>query len=321
MRTSAGTDIVHVASLTKRYRSGSGISDVSLSVPACSITGFVGVNGAGKSTTLRCIVGLLQPDAGRVALFGSPATAEARRRIGFLPEERGLFSSEQVRDAIAFYGRLKGMARRAAYASADTLLERIGLGAQGKARIGTLSKGNMQRVQLLCALVHDPKLLLLDEPLSGLDPMGQTELLSLFAEFRSKGGAILFSSHSMAAVENICDRVIVLSGGQVVYEGSTADVAMRAPHGVIVVTTDAAGLTAAASAIGGEVRILSAGSDAVRYQVQLPLHVTHPVLMRALADHAVPILDFRPIKQDLEGAFWTLSKDEAAATRRESLAA
>jgi len=151
--------------------------------------------------------------------------------------------------------------------------------------------------------------------------MGQTELLSLFAEFRSKGGAILFSSHAMAAVENICDRVIVLSGGQVVYEGSTADAATRAPHGVIVVTADAAGLAAAASRIGGEVRILSAGSDTARYQVRLPLHVTHPVLMRALADHAVPILDFRPIKQDLEGAFWALSRDEPAAKRRESLAA
>src|SRR6185369_9354471 len=136
-----------------------------------SVTGFIGVNGAGKSTTLRCIMGLLEPDAGEIQLFGAAPSRAARARIGFLPEERGLFPHERAREAIAFHGRLKGMRRRDALDAADRLLERIGLGARRYDRLANLSKGNAQRVQVLCALVHEPQLLLLDEPLSGLDPV------------------------------------------------------------------------------------------------------------------------------------------------------
>ena len=125
-----GTDLLKVSALARRYAGGNGISSVSLSVPAGSVTGFIGVNGAGKSTTLRCVMGLLKPDAGAVQLFGAPASRLSRARIGFLPEERGLFAHERARDAIAFHGRLKGMSRKNALGSADRLLERIGLGSR-----------------------------------------------------------------------------------------------------------------------------------------------------------------------------------------------
>src|SRR3569623_1788518 len=163
-------DLLKITGLAKRFRGGEGIGDVSFSVPAGTVTGFIGINGAGKSTTLRCALGLLKPDAGKIFLFGAPFDLTSRRRIGFLPEERGLFPHERARDAIAYQGRLKGMTRRAALAAADRLLERVGLGARKHDRIASLSKGNAQRVQVLAAMVHDPELLLLDEPLSGLDP-------------------------------------------------------------------------------------------------------------------------------------------------------
>jgi ABC-2 type transport system ATP-binding protein len=310
------TDFLKITGLAKRFAGGGGISNVSMSVPAGAITGFIGVNGAGKSTTLRCVLGLLKPDAGDISLFGAAASRTSRIQIGFLPEERGLFPHERARDAIAFYGRLKGMRCRDALMAADHLLDRIGLGTRKAERLGTLSKGNVQRVQILCALVHEPKLLLLDEPLSGLDPVAQAEMLSLLAEFRSRGGAVLFSTHSMTAAENLCDRVVILSGGRTAFEGPVPEASALAPHGAIVVTADATGLTLAAKDVGGAASALSGKiGEAVRWQVTLPRHVTHPALIRALAEHGVPIFAFQPIKADLEGAFWHLAEQPSAVVR------
>jgi ABC-2 type transport system ATP-binding protein len=316
MPGSQSTDLLNITALAKRFAGGGGISNVSLSVPAGSITGFIGVNGAGKSTTLRCVMGLLKPDAGDVRLFGVPAHFSARDKIGFLPEERGLFPYERARDAVAFHGRLKGMGRRDALMAADRLLERIGLGARKNDKLASLSKGNAQRVQVLCALVHEPSLLLLDEPLSGLDPVAQVELLSLLAEFRGRGGAVLFSTHSMAAAENVCDRVVMLSAGRTAFEGVLSDAFALAPHGAIVVTTDAVGLAAAASALGGSVLPLaSAMGEAGRWRVLLPRDITHPALIRALAERGVPLFAFQPVKEDLEGAFLHLVETPPAARR------
>lgn len=309
-------DLLRITGLAKRFRGGEGISDVSFSAPAGAVTGFIGVNGAGKSTTLRCALGLLKPDAGEISLFGAPFNLRARLRVGFLPEERGLFPHERARDAIAFHGRLKGMERKAALNSADRLLERVGLGARKYDRIASLSKGNAQRVQVLAAMVHDPDLLLLDEPLSGLDMIAQSELLSLLAAFRARGGGILFSTHSLAAAETICDRVVMLSAGRTIFEGAVPDASALAPHGAIVVTADAAGLGAAAAMLGGHI-VPVAGSmgEAARWRVVLPRHITHPALIRALSERSVPVFAFEPIKPGLEGAFWHLAQRRPPESR------
>jgi ABC-2 type transport system ATP-binding protein len=309
-------EFLKVAGLAKRFAGGGGIVDVSLCAPRSSITGFIGNNGAGKSTTLRCVLGLLHPDAGEIRLFGAAASLSARKRIGFMPEERGLFPHERARDAVAFHGRLKGMNRHDAFAAADRLLDRVGLGTRKAHRLGSLSKGNAQRVQVLCALVHEPRLLLLDEPLSGLDPLAQGEMLSLLAEFRGRGGAVLFSTHSMAAAESACDRVVMLSSGRTVFEGPVPDAAALAPHGAIVVTTDGAGLVAAAEAVGGQAFPLTAAmGEAGRWRVVLPRNVTHPALIHALAAQGVPLFAFQPIKADLESAFLHLAESPAAQSR------
>ncbi len=311
------SDVLQVRDLKKRFRGGGGVEAVSLTVQAGSVTGFIGVNGAGKSTTLRCILGLLAPDAGDVRLFGATADDAGRRRVGFLPEERGLFPRERAREAIAFHARLKGMAKRDALRAADRLLERIGLGGRERARIEELSKGNAQRVQILCALAHGPELLILDEPLSGLDPVAQSEVLSLFAEFRAGGGAILFSTHSMSAAETLCDRVVMLAGGRTVFEGPLAEASANAPHGAVVVTAEADGLSAAARSVGGTIQPMSGRiGEAARWRVVLPREVTHPALMRALAEYSVPIFAFEPIKPDLEAAFWDLAAPTSGAERR-----
>ena len=321
MNGAFASELLRVDGLAKRYGGGSGIRDVSFSVPTGAITGFIGVNGAGKSTTLRCILGLIRPDAGRVSLFGAEANAATRRRIGFLPEERGLTPRERARDVIAFHARLKGVPARDARRRADALLERIGLATRAKARIEELSKGNAQRVQILCALAHQPDLLILDEPLSGLDPIGQAEVLSLLAEFRTGGGAILFSTHAMASAQQICDRVVMIAQGRTVFDGRTAEAFERAPHGAVVVTGDADALQAAAKALGGAASLLPARmGEAGRWRVTLPPQVPHPALVRALADHGVTLMAFEPIKADLEGAFWRLAAPEAAKPTLKSAA-
>jgi len=306
---SQASDLLRVSALARRFAGGNGISNISFSVPAGTVTGFIGVNGAGKSTTLRCIMGLLAPDAGEIHLFGAAASRASRRRIGFLPEERGLFPHERAREAVAFHGRLKGMRRKDALSEADRLLERIGLGARRNDKLASLSKGNAQRVQILCALVHRPQLLLLDEPLSGLDPVAQADMLSLLVEFRGRGGAVLFSTHSMASAEKVCDRVVMLSEGRTVFEGAMPEASALSPYGAEIVTADGDGLAAAARSVGGQVIPLASGmGEAGRWRVVLPRHVTHPALVRALAEHRVPILNFQPIQASLESAFWQVAR-------------
>jgi ABC-2 type transport system ATP-binding protein len=306
--------VLRVSRLTKRYPKGVGLHDISFALSAGSVTGFIGANGAGKSTTLRCVMGLTEPDSGTVELFGRPASFAARRRVGFLPEERGLAPRERARDVIAFNARLKGVERRAAYARADRLLERIGLGDRLRARIGDLSKGNAQRVQILCAIAHQPDLLVLDEPFSGLDPMAQAEVQSLFSEFRSGGGAILFSTHAMSVAERLCDQIVIVSEGRTVFSGDAAEVAAHAPHGVYVTCEDDAALLEIVASLGGEAQAFPGKiGEALRWRVLLPQQVPYPALMRAMADRALAVHGFDPIQADLEGGFWSLSTVRKAA--------
>jgi ABC-2 type transport system ATP-binding protein len=301
--------ILSVTALKKHFPNGNGIHEVSFSVPKGSVTAFIGANGAGKSTTLRCIVGVMRPDAGEIGLFDEPWSKAARAKVGFLPEERGLFAHERARDAIAFHGALKGMRRREALEAADRLLQRAGLSGRERDRVGSLSKGNAQRVQVLCALVHRPGLLLLDEPLSGLDPAAQADMLSLLAEYRAEGGAILFSTHSMAAAEGFCDRIVMLADGRTVFEGTLAEASQRASRGMIVIaTSDGAGLRTAVSAVGGQVRPLpSIAGDVPRWRVLVPPHISDAALARALSNRGVAIEMVQAAKPDLETAFWNLA--------------
>jgi len=300
-----------VTNVARIYGEGRGVEDVTFSTPRASITAFVGVNGAGKSTTLRCIMGLIRPDRGAITLFGERAGPAQRRRIGFLPEERGLNPRERARDAIAFHAELRGWPRTRALSTADRLLERIGLGGRTDARIGQLSKGNAQRVQLLCALVHEPELLLLDEPLSGLDPISQMEVNALLREFRARGGAVLFSTHAIASAEQLCDRVVMLAGGRTAFEGSVAEAGLRAPHGAVITTVDGAALAGVAKRLGGAAYPIGGTSSApggcTQWRVVAPPEVSHATLWEATAAHGVTVLTFEPIRPNLEAAFWALA--------------
>lgn len=206
--------------LVKRFGERRVVDGVDLAVPRGAIYGVLGPNGAGKTTTLRTLLGIIEPDEGRRAILGHYAPREASDRVGYLPEERGLYPSMKARDAIAFMGALRGLDRKTGRARAAELMEAAGLGQAVDEKIKKLSKGMAQLVQLLGSVVHRPDLLVLDEPFSGLDPVNQEKLEALILAERDRGATVLFSTHIMAHAERVCDRLAIIAGGKRRFEGT-----------------------------------------------------------------------------------------------------
>ena len=216
---------VCVDRVTKRFSGHTAVHQLSLDVPAGGIFGLLGPNGAGKSTTIRLIMGILQPDEGRVTLFGSDrGSRRLSERIGYLPEERGLYKKMQVLEHLAFLGEVKGMPRAEARKRALAWLERLGIGAWAQKKVEDLSKGMQQKVQFAGALLHDPELLILDEPFSGLDPVNAQVMKDIVVELARSGRTVLFSTHVMEQAERMCDRIAIIARGEVVVGGTLAQV-------------------------------------------------------------------------------------------------
>jgi ABC-2 type transport system ATP-binding protein len=216
--------------VSKRYGDTVALDALSFAVPAGRMFGFVGPNGAGKTTAMRIVLGVLAADAGEVVWHGLPLDAEARRGIGYMPEERGLYPKMPVREQLEYLAELHGMSEARARATAEHWLERLGVSERADDPVEALSLGNQQRVQLAAALVHEPRLLILDEPFSGLDPVG-VDVLSevLLDEVRARGATIVFSSHQLELVERLCDAVAIIAGGRLVACGRVDE--LRRVHG------------------------------------------------------------------------------------------
>ncbi len=208
-----------IRSLSKRYGDVVALDDASFDVRPGRIVGFLGPNGAGKTTAMRCIFGLANPDAGEISWQGHVVGHHDRLRFGYMPEERGLYPRMRVGEQLAYFGFLSGMSRSQARQAADHWLGTLGLSDRARSRLEELSHGNQQRVQLATALVHEPELLVLDEPFSGLDPLGIEAMSALLVEQSQRGVAILFSSHQLDLVEDICEDVVIVDRGEVVLDG------------------------------------------------------------------------------------------------------
>ncbi|MET4666720.1 ABC-2 type transport system ATP-binding protein [Sphingomonas sp. PvP056] len=199
------------------------VDGVDISVPKGAIYGVLGPNGAGKTTTLRMLLGIIEPDAGARTLLGHDRPREVSDRVGYLPEERGLYPAMRAKDAIAFLGALRGLDLKTGRKRAVVLLEAAGLGHAVDTRIRKLSKGMAQLVQLLGSVVHQPDLLVLDEPFSGLDPVNQERLEAMIFAERDRGATVLFSTHVMAHAERLCDRLAIIAGGKRRFEGTVGE--------------------------------------------------------------------------------------------------
>ena len=262
-----------LSGLSKRFGSLQALDDLSLFLDRGEIVGFVGSNGAGKSTTMRIVMGVLTADSGAVTWMGAPVDAAIRRTIGYMPEERGLYPRMKVAEQLVYLARLHGLSASAAKAAADRWTERLGLEGRRGDEVQSLSLGNQQRVQLAAALVSDPELLILDEPFSGLDPVAVDVMSQVLLERASAGVPTLFSSHQLDVVERLCNRVVIIRSGRLVADGTIPELqATETPRWRVVVEqaagsppVQAASLNLPAPAVelddAGRLVITAAGAD------------------------------------------------------------
>ncbi|WP_067778472.1 ABC transporter ATP-binding protein [Actinomyces vulturis] len=208
--------------LEKSFGSLKALNDVSFDVPEGEIVGFVGANGAGKSTSMRIAMGTVVADAGQVTWRDEPMNLAIRRRVGYMPEERGLYPKMKVADQLVYLARLHGMSTPDAQAAMETWTKRLGVDARQNDEVQKLSLGNQQRVQLAASLVHNPDILILDEPFSGLDPLAVDVMSSVLHERSREGVSVLFSSHQLDLLERICDRVVIIQSGEIVANGTVS---------------------------------------------------------------------------------------------------
>jgi ABC-2 type transport system ATP-binding protein len=254
--------VLALIDLTKRYGGVTALDGLTMTVAGGRMHGFVGRNGAGKTTTMRIALGLARPDAGEVTWNGAPVAADDRRRFGYMPEERGLYPKMSLVDQVAYFGELSGLPGGDARAAARRWLAELGLEERLTDRAETLSQGNQQRVQQAAALVHDPDLLVLDEPFNGLDPVGVDVLSDVLRAQVERGVAVVFSSHQLDLVERLCDEVTFIDAGRVVAAGEIRALRTGRSRPLVRVVLDG-GWTQWADGLEGTVAVRADGDAAV----------------------------------------------------------
>jgi ABC-2 type transport system ATP-binding protein len=300
---------LEMSEVTKRFGGFTAVDRLSFHVPAGEVVGFLGPNGAGKSTSLRIALGVMEPDAGEVRLLGDRPRLESLKRVGFLPEERGLYKKMTARDTLVHFGRLKGLEASVARRRADELLEAAGLGGFSRARISKLSKGMAQKVQILSTLIHRPDFLILDEPFSGLDPVNQQVLEDLIRSEHARGATILFSTHVMEHAERLCDRIVMLARGQKVFDGSLEQAFSRLGKGARLNVDTGFDLAAALGPRGFKAERSVENGVGEAWRVDLPAGRSVQDVLRAAIEAGVPILGFHPEQVRLRDVFVALTGD------------
>ncbi len=216
--------MLKLQSVTKSYADKIAVKNLSFEVPRGEIFGILGPNGAGKTSTIRMICGITFPDSGTIEFLGRPMNEELQSKIGYLPEERGLYKKMKVGDVLLYFAQLKGLSRAEAKARIAHWAKRFEAEAWLKKKVDELSKGMQQKVQFMSVLLHEPELLILDEPFSGLDPINSELMMDVILEFKEAGKAILFSTHRMEQVEKICDSIVLINNGEAVLSGKVREV-------------------------------------------------------------------------------------------------
>ncbi|MDP8914763.1 MAG: ATP-binding cassette domain-containing protein [Pseudomonadota bacterium] len=301
---------IEARGLFKAFDGKTAVDGVDIAVPEGTIYGILGPNGAGKTTTLRMLLGIIDPDRGHRTLLGHERPLEAAGLVGYLPEERGLYPAMTPREAIAFMGALRGLPLDVGRKRAEGLLRDNGLGDYTNKPIKSLSKGMAQTVQLFGTIVHRPRLIVLDEPFSGLDAINQGRLETLIREEAAAGATIIFSTHVIAHAERLCERIAIIAGGRIGFEGSVAAARDRLKPQVRLRTRAAEGVWRAALPPGAELR------DGV-WHFELPNSGIEP-LLKALIDGGAGIEDLSIERPGLHDAFVAIAGDAAARAMAES---
>lgn len=220
--------------VTKRFGAFTAVDDLSMAVPQGCIYGFLGQNGAGKTTTIRMVMSIFRQDHGSIEVLGHNDAADVKDRLGYLPEEKGLYKKMRTAEIVAYFGKLKGMDRATANLKAEDLLKRYGLGDWLDKKCEAMSKGMGQKVQILGTIIHDPDLVILDEPFSGLDPVNRDVMRDTILQMKREGRTVIFSTHVMEQAEKLCDEMMMIHKGQLAFEGSVAQIKAGRDRGIRV---------------------------------------------------------------------------------------
>jgi ABC-2 type transport system ATP-binding protein len=226
---------VKLTDVCKTFDSFKAVDSVSFAIEAGTIYGLLGPNGAGKTTTIRMVLGIILPDSGTVEVLGDPRHTRSNDRVGYLPEERGLYRKMKVIDLLTFFGEIKSMNRRAARRAAADWLDRLKLSDAAAKKVEELSKGMQQKVQFIATVIHEPELVILDEPFSGLDPVNVNVLMDIILEFNRKGHTVVFSTHMMEQVERLCKEICLIDKGRKILEGRLADIKRKYGHNSVTI--------------------------------------------------------------------------------------
>jgi ABC-2 type transport system ATP-binding protein len=309
---------IELHGISKRFAGHTAVRSLSLTVPRGGIYGLLGPNGAGKSTTIRMILSILLPDDGTVTLFGGePASRNLSERIGYLPEERGLYPRMKVAEQLTFLGEAKGLPRARARQLCREWLARLGIADWGDKKVQDLSKGMQQKVQFIGALLHEPELVILDEPFSGLDPVNSQVMKDVVVEIARSGRTVLFSTHIMEQAEKMCDRVAIIARGQKVLDGSLAEIKAGAGrrHIALAYHRDAA---RAAQVLEDRKLVAKADDYGASAEVELATGADPDDLLRNLVESGVGLSRFEIVEPSLQSIFIDrVGRDAATAPATE----
>ncbi|HEY3279936.1 MAG TPA: ATP-binding cassette domain-containing protein [Gemmatimonadales bacterium] len=305
--------VVAVDHVTKRFAGHTAVDALSISVPSGVIYGLLGPNGAGKTTTIRMIMDIYEPDAGSVRLFGNAGGGGRAHseRIGYLPEERGLYPRMRVLDVLVFLAEAKGMQRRAARTKATEWLERLGLADWRLRKVSELSKGMQQKVQFISTILHDPDLVILDEPFSGLDPVNSQVLRDTVVDWRRRGKTILFSTHIMEHAEKLCDQLCIIARGKKLVDGLLS--AVKQTHGGKHVTVAFDGAAGSAASVLADRRLVAKADDYGHYaELELAAGADPQEILRGLVSAGARLTKFELVEPTLNKIFIDLVGPDAA---------
>ena len=305
---SLSDNAVAFSGVSKSYGEFRAVEDLTFAVPKGAIYGFLGPNGAGKTTSLRMMLGMIRPTEGTISVLGSESAMGVRERVGYLPEERGLYRRMTPIETIVYLARLKGMEPGPARARALELLERFGLAAFGNSKIEALSKGMAQKVQILGTIAHRPDLVILDEPFSGLDPVNQQVLEELIEDLRAEGRTVLFSTHVMQHAERLCDRLVLIARGKLAFEGTLESARALMPR-VIRLKTNA--VTAALADLPGVASVSDEDAAHGRYELKLKDGADGEALLKACFARGIALESFDMSEPALHDIFVSLVGDGA----------
>ena len=289
-----------VEHISKSFGTFQAIQDLSMEVREGAMFGFLGANGAGKTTTMRMILDIIRPDSGQITWNGNDVREVPRRSWGYLPEERGLYPKMMVEEQLLFLARLHGMSKQDAKKELDEWFERFQINANRKKKIEELSKGNQQKIQFLAAIIHNPTILIMDEPFSGLDPVNANVLKEAFLEMHQRGKTIIFSTHQLEQVEEMCEDVVIINKGQTVVQGSVRDVKRQHGRNVIRLKLDNDPEALWLDTLEG-IQVTKRRQDYIEMQIQA--HLNPNVIVEAALQHGGNITRFELAEPSLTDIF------------------